>query len=47
LVPDALAKTSRKVLASKFFAHTRRTYRFGHMLAAEKEQQNSTLLIEH
>jgi hypothetical protein len=43
-MPNAFVK---KVLASKFSTHTRRTYKYGHMLAAWKEQQNSTLLIEH
>jgi hypothetical protein len=33
------------VLASKIFTRTHRTYKYGHIHAAQKEQQNSTLLI--
>jgi hypothetical protein len=43
---DAFIKTSRKALASKFSMRTHRPYRYGHIHAAQKEQQNTTLLIE-
>jgi hypothetical protein len=44
---NAFVEASGKVLTSKFFTRTHCTYKYGHIHVAQKEQQNSTLLIEH
>jgi hypothetical protein len=44
---DAFLKGSRKVLAYKFCTCTHRTYKYGHIPAAQRKQRNSALIIKH
>jgi hypothetical protein len=44
---DAFVTTSRKVLASKFSTRPHRTFKYGHIHKAQKEQHNNNLLLEH
>jgi hypothetical protein len=47
LIQKAFFEASGKALATRLFARTHRTYKYGYTHAAQKEQRNITLLIEH